>query len=357
MIRNLGLALLSVLVALAACEVLLRVFGAEVLPRPDLYLTDAELGKRMRPGWEGSEFEAPVVINSKGLRSPETPYEKPAGVYRILALGDSWTFGFRMNEPDAYPRQLERDLNARAAMRGETRRFEVINAGVIGYSTDQEAAYLRVEGWKYQPDLVLVNYYPVNDTHNKLAMYRRRAQIRALHPWLLALAEAPKQLYLRQFWKGVRRTLKAKLRVARAGGDPKRSGDGLDRGVRGGLPGLGGGANLARGRGGAGERAQRSGPDRAVARRAGPRPLLPGATTRRSRRWSRGRCATPGWTSSTSSRRSRRGRAARTRCASDSCATRTPTATGSSPRRSRTRSAGATWVGSAAEGTGGGWWR
>ena len=217
MIRNLGLTLLSTVLALTVCEGLLRTFGAEILPQPDLYVADLELGKRMRPGWEGGEFEAPVVINSKGLRNPEIPYQKPAGVYRILALGDSWTFGFRMNEPDAYPRQLERDLNERAVARGYLSRFEVINAGVIGYSTDQEAAYLRVEGWKYQPDLVLVNYYSVNDTDNKLEMYRKRELLRAIHPWLLALTEAPKRLYLRQFWKGVRRTLEQKARAAAAG--------------------------------------------------------------------------------------------------------------------------------------------
>ena len=221
MIRNLGIALLSIVLALTACEILLRVFGAGVLPETDLYEVDPDVGKRMRPGWSGSEFGAPVVINSKGLRSPETPYEKAEGVFRILALGDSWTFGFRMDEPDAYPRQLERLLNARAGERGDARRFEVVNAGVIGYSTDQEAAYLRVEGWKYQPDLVLVNYYPVNDTHNKLASYQKRARLHAIHPWLLALQQAPKHLYLRQFWKGARRTLKEKFRVARAGGDPE----------------------------------------------------------------------------------------------------------------------------------------
>jgi lysophospholipase L1-like esterase len=221
MFRNLLLALVSLFVALALCEAMLRLFGAEILPEPDLYVTDADVGKRMRPGWKGDEFGAPVEINSKGLRDREIPYEKSPGTYRILALGDSWTFGFRMNEPDAYPRQLERDLVERAHARGDLRQIEVINAGVIGYSTDQEAAYLRVEGWKYQPDLVLVNYYPVNDTHNKLASYQRRAQIRDLHPLLLRIYEFPKTLYLRQFWKGARRTLKEKFRVARAGGDPK----------------------------------------------------------------------------------------------------------------------------------------
>ncbi len=215
MIRNLGLALLSLVLALAACEVLLRIFGSGVLPRPDLYVEDPTVGKRMRPGWSGDEFEAPVAINSKGLRNPEIPYEKPAGTYRILALGDSWTFGFRMSEPDAYPRQMERMLDASAAARGDTRRIEVINAGVVGYSTDQEAAYLKSEGWKYSPDLVLVNFYPVNDTHNKLYKYQQRDALRDVHPFLLKLYEWPQHLYLRQFLKGARRTLKQKIGALR----------------------------------------------------------------------------------------------------------------------------------------------
>jgi len=215
MLRNLGLAVLSLVVTLALCEGLLRVFGSGVLPRPDLYVDDPAVGKRMRPGWSGDEFEAPVTINSKGLRNPEIAYEKPEGSYRVLALGDSWTFGFRMKEPDAYPRQLERILQASAARRGDTRRIEVINAGVVGYSTDQEAAYLKTEGWKYSPDLVVVNFYPVNDTHNKLYKYQRRAALRELHPWLLALYEWPQHLYLRQFLKGARRTLKQKVGNAR----------------------------------------------------------------------------------------------------------------------------------------------
>jgi lysophospholipase L1-like esterase len=224
------------LVAAALCEGLLRVFGAKVLPRPDLYLEDPVVGKRLRPGWTGDEFGAPVAINSKGLRNRETPYEKPAGVYRILALGDSWTFGFRMAEPDAYPRQLERLLRESLAARGDTRTVEVINTGVVGYSTDQEAAFLTSEGWKYQPDLVLVNFYPVNDTHNKLYKHHRRAALERLSPWLRSLYEAPSHLYLRQFIKGARRTLKEKL--AKSGSAGKAiAGDDWSTGFRAGSRG------------------------------------------------------------------------------------------------------------------------
>ena len=74
-----------------------------------------------------------------------------------------------MNEPDAYPRQLERLLQASAAARGDTRHIEVINAGVVGYSTIRRPRTSRSKAGSTQPDLVLVNYYPVNDTHNKLS--------------------------------------------------------------------------------------------------------------------------------------------------------------------------------------------
>jgi lysophospholipase L1-like esterase len=212
---NLGLLALSLLLTAALLEGVLRTLGRDLLPSPDLYREDPDTGKRLRPGWEGDEFGAPVRINSKGLRNPEVEYAKPPGVYRILALGDSWTFGFRLAEPDCYPRQLERALAERARLRGDPRRFEVINAGVIGYSTDQEAAYLRVEGYRYEPDLVVVAYYPVNDTHNKLYKYERYARLREIHPLLLELYTFPRHLYLREFISGARRMLKLRLGQAR----------------------------------------------------------------------------------------------------------------------------------------------
>ena len=143
MLRNTLLVAVSLLLALALCEGLLRIFGQEMLPKPGLYELDPETGKRMRPGWTGNEFGAPVEINSLGLRNPEISYARTPGRYRILALGDSWTFGFRLEEPDSYPRQLETVLNQRARASGEPANIEVINSGVIGYSTAQEAASLR----------------------------------------------------------------------------------------------------------------------------------------------------------------------------------------------------------------------
>ncbi len=220
MVKNAALIAASLLVGLVLCELVLRVAVPDLLPRPDLYLLDPVVGKRMKPNHSTSEFGAPVVTNSHGLRSPELGFEKPAATVRVLALGDSWTFGYRVPEPDSYPRQLERELASRARERGDGRRFEVINAGVIGYSTEQEAAYLREWGWRYAPDLVVVAYYPVNDTHMKNRRYERYNRLRAVHPLLLELTTFPQKLYLRQFWKGMRRLARreiAELRLALAG--------------------------------------------------------------------------------------------------------------------------------------------
>jgi lysophospholipase L1-like esterase len=217
MARNLLLAAASTLLALAICEAALRVFLSRELPRPDAYVLDPDTGKRLRPGWSGDEFGTFVRVSSRGLRNPETPYEKPPGTYRILALGDSWTFGFRMEEEEAWPRVLGRILNERLGARRLAPRVEVINAGVIGYSTYQEAAYFRVEGQRYSPDLVIVAFYPVNDAEDKSSRYERYRRLREIHPLALELYTLPHKLYLRQFWKGARRELKrraAEVRLA-----------------------------------------------------------------------------------------------------------------------------------------------
>ena len=58
------------------------------------YLYDPELGWRNIPGWRATTYDRPLVINSKGLRDREYPYEKSDGTRRILVLGDSYAWGY-----------------------------------------------------------------------------------------------------------------------------------------------------------------------------------------------------------------------------------------------------------------------
>jgi hypothetical protein len=95
----------------------------------------------------------PVRLNAQGLRDREIPYEKPDGEKRILLLGDSVTFGWGVSQGESFGDQMEPLLESSSG-----RRWEVINAGVNGYNTEQEAIYFRIEGLRYEPDIVIVTY-------------------------------------------------------------------------------------------------------------------------------------------------------------------------------------------------------
>lgn len=91
--------------------------------------------------------------NSHGFYGPEFDIEKKPGVFRIVCLGDSCThFG-----PDTYPDMLRVYLDEVAPGK-----FEVINAGVIGYTSFQGLRLLESEVLNWSPDLVTV-YFGWND--------------------------------------------------------------------------------------------------------------------------------------------------------------------------------------------------
>lgn len=99
-------------------------------------------------------------INQSGFRGNDYSLEKPDGTYRIIVLGDSTTVGIGVPKlDDIFTQRLETSLNADKA---EPLRFEVMNMGVGGYHTMQEAETLRVKGLAYNPDMVLV-VFCVND--------------------------------------------------------------------------------------------------------------------------------------------------------------------------------------------------
>jgi hypothetical protein len=105
--------------------------------------------------WEG----IPVQINSRGLRTEEFHKDKPAGVYRILNLGDSFAFGWEVRQEESYGKQLEHALNEQ----GENQTYEVINAGIPAWNLESERNFLLQEGLAYEPGLVILDVTVVND--------------------------------------------------------------------------------------------------------------------------------------------------------------------------------------------------
>ncbi len=164
---NVVLIVLSASVPLYCLELALRPFASLSVAKTTVFVRDAELGWRMRPGTVGILDGVPVRINNKGLRGPEVAYEKPPNVTRVLFLGDSVTAGFALRkDEDAYPYVATRRLAEAAG-----REIQTINAAVNGYSTWQQAIYLWKEGFKYNPDLVVVAFNP-NDVTDKYELKR-----------------------------------------------------------------------------------------------------------------------------------------------------------------------------------------
>lgn len=100
-----------------------------------------------------------VRTNSHGMRNPETPVEKPANTYRIALLGDSFAFGWAVEQDRIFARVLELELNRRHIRKEH---IEVLNFGVPGYATFQEVAQFLDSGAQFQPDAVIV-YFIKND--------------------------------------------------------------------------------------------------------------------------------------------------------------------------------------------------
>jgi len=113
---------------------------------------------RHKPGLDLSLGSFHLRTNSLGCRGPEVAPEKPAGVFRIVLLGDSVAFGWGVNDEVTFARRLETEWNAASP----ARRLEVINTAHPMYDTNQEEAALREVGLPLQPDLVLL-VYVVND--------------------------------------------------------------------------------------------------------------------------------------------------------------------------------------------------
>lgn len=152
--------------------VLFLIFGAEIILRicmpklgNDLFRSPGPESKKISSfiynkniGYEFKPYtllENNERLNSEGFRGPDYAIPKPAGIFRILVIGDSVAMsGFPYEQ--SWEQVLELNLNRFAAGSGISTRYEVINAGIGGYVSWQALKRLEIRGLKYQPDLVLL---------------------------------------------------------------------------------------------------------------------------------------------------------------------------------------------------------
>ncbi len=122
---------------------------------------DSELGYRLRPNFKGQAYASSVQVNSLGFRGPEFDPDRKTGL-RVVALGDSCTFGFGVSDNDhTYPARLAAFLNQTHGP------AEVINAGVVGYTSNQALRLLQTRVSHYHADILLI-FVGWNDLGNSM---------------------------------------------------------------------------------------------------------------------------------------------------------------------------------------------
>jgi len=150
-------ALLTLVVALGAGEILTRLFWKE---RPNLASDERTLSYRydQELGWfpvknSSLQFKGSRVIsiqhNEDGFRDRA---HGPKGKKRIAFLGDSYVWGYDAEVEERFTEKLQARLPE----------WEVLNLGVSGYGTDQEFILLQKVFDRYQPD-ILVLVFSDND--------------------------------------------------------------------------------------------------------------------------------------------------------------------------------------------------
>ncbi len=114
-------------------------------------------------------------INAEGLRDRPHAEERPEDVWRVAVLGDSVSEGFGLPSEEAFPRELERQLES------DGERVEVLSVAVRGWSTRQQRiAYHRIAR-RYRPDQVLVATCLNDITELALQLRPPPPLLRALH--------------------------------------------------------------------------------------------------------------------------------------------------------------------------------
>ncbi len=167
------LGLLELFAHRANSEVPERLARADAMGLARLEQRDPELFWRYRPNQDFEAGEMRVQTNEFGLRDRPRTRQKPPGVFRILSLGESTTFGYQLEASESYSYLLEQLLNADA---GPGRPVEVWNWGVCSYTTYQGVKWLERDGLAFQPDLVLF-FHEMNDF---LPTYHRTGDGQAL---------------------------------------------------------------------------------------------------------------------------------------------------------------------------------
>ncbi len=148
MFKNWLLLILAIFISIFFCEVVVRARYSYKAPWYEELITQ-----------QGQVEIRQYRKNKLGLRDRDFEASKPSVCRRILILGDSFTWGWGVNNESAvFPKLLEKMLNQKIDIPG-VENIEVLNGGMPGSLTDQWVDLLIKTEADFQPDVVLVVFF------------------------------------------------------------------------------------------------------------------------------------------------------------------------------------------------------
>lgn len=167
LISGIVISLISLLFFLSLGELICRLkYKPQKIESNDIFEYDKDKIYKLKKNTNGYFAGKPFSTNSLGMRDYEILIEKPVDTIRILALGDSVTFGHGVTLNETFAKQLEKQLSKKI----KTPSFNVINAGTPGNSTFQEYYDLK-KLLKLKPDIIILQF-TLNDIGEKYQFTR-----------------------------------------------------------------------------------------------------------------------------------------------------------------------------------------
>jgi hypothetical protein len=202
-VTNAGLVLASLVLVFLAVETALRLFGADTPtshPLGAYHRFDPEIGWTGAPDVDRTfrihfrERTLPGTVrvrhNRDGLRGAEVPVARTPGRARVVVLGDSYLWGWGVEDDETFSARLARLTGA-----------EVVTLACSSYGTIQEMLLFETAGAAYRPDVVILGFH-MNDLEDNVDSYGERRPFGAMDGGELALRNHP-----------VRRRIEGPLRV------------------------------------------------------------------------------------------------------------------------------------------------
>lgn len=160
---NLALSLIALLVTIGVSEIIVRSFIPIRNVGPSFTIYDPFYGKTLKKSFSARritpEFTMRFTTNSDGFRGSELgiPSSRP-----ILFLGDSFTMGYGVNDGEEFPALVRKALSERSS-----KVVSVINAGMGDNGNGRWVKFLRAEGKRYNPGLVVLQIH-ANDFQDNI---------------------------------------------------------------------------------------------------------------------------------------------------------------------------------------------